>query len=78
MDEQCKIHTEKIKEIGDDTKQILKLLNGNGTLGIVAKVENHDTYINGQIKNKTGIMTFAFRFVLSIAIGYIAVKLGLK
>ena len=35
---QCVIHSEKLEEVRIDIKAILKLLNGNGKLGLCAKI----------------------------------------
>lgn len=56
---------EILKEIRDDVKAIWKILNGNGELGLVAKVSNHEKYID------------SLRSTINRAIFYIVIVAGL-
>ena len=76
--DQCLLHEKLIKDISGDIKDVLKLLNGNGEIGMCAKVELHDQYITKQAKTKAGYVTFIVRTVFGILLVYIAAKLGLR
>lgn len=78
MDPQCQEHQNKIEEISTDVKVIRTMLTGNGDIGICEQVRNHDSFIKKFKKRRYDLTTFAFRIVLTIVIGFIAVKVGLK
>ena len=67
-----------INEIKEDVKKILKMFHGNGELGFTAKVHTLWENYNEKRKTNSGLMDWAFRGVITIIMGYIAVKIGLK
>ena len=67
----------ELKEIKDDMKHVLKILNGNGVPGLVAKVDANCSWISRQIENSSGTTTFIFRAFLAIILSFIAAKVGL-
>ncbi len=55
-------------------EDVLKILNGNGKIGLVAKVQ---ILWEGQ-KTKQGLLDWAFRIIIATVLGYVALKVGLK
>jgi len=53
---------------------ILKVMNGNGKIGIIAKVQ---MLWEGK-KTSMGLVDWAFRITIASVLGYIAVKVGLR
>lgn len=67
-----------VEEIKEDVKGILKIMNGNGGLGICAKVELHDSFIRGEKRKRGGLLDFAFRAIIFVLVSFIAVKVGMR
>ncbi len=67
-----------LQEIKTDVKDIKKILNGNGQIGVVAKVEYHELWIQRQKSKRDSIVNFVYRAVIAVVVGYIAIKVGLK
>jgi|GEM_PF-2468670 len=74
-----------LSEIKKDLHDIKHILNGNGKVGLVAQVSIHNDKIIGleshnKERSKEGrdTATFVFRFIITLVLGYIAVKVGLK
>lgn len=72
------IFANDIAEIKSDTKDIKRILNGNGQPGLVAKVYSHDKHISNQQRRQWDITTMIFRTVIGILVTYIAYRVGLK
>ena len=62
---------ERLEQKIDDVR---KILLGNGKIGLCAKVQ---MLWEGK-KTRMGLLDWAYRIVLGIGIGYIAMKIGLK
>lgn len=69
---------EAIKEIRTDIKDVKKLLNGNGEIGIAEKARRAFEYTEKAEVSKNGTLDWAFRAVVGILLAYIAAKLGLS
>lgn len=74
-----------IEDIKQDCRDIKYILNGNGTPGLVAKVASHGEKIAelesiNKERSKEGrdMGTFIFRAIITLVLGFIAVKVGLK
>ena len=67
-----------LKIIQKDVEDIKHILNGNGERGLVAKVIDHETYIDEQKKKKDDMFTAIYRAALGIGVAYICFKLGIK
>ena len=70
--------TEAIKEIRTDMKDIKKLLNGNGEIGVVEKARRAYEYAEKAEVSKNGLLDWAFRAVVGILLAYIAARIGLS
>ena len=71
----------------DETTRIFKMLGEiKGLLlgtyekpeGVVSKVEKHDKWIEKQRRTREGLANYAYKAVIIIVLGYIAMKIGLK
>lgn len=69
---------DQLNEIKDDVKSILKLLNGNGKIGFIAKCQMVYDWMLQVKSDKGNIVMFAYRVMLALILGFIAVKVGLK
>ena len=68
----------ELKEIKEDVKAILRILNGNGKVGLVAKCQQVYDWMIRVKSDKHSIGMLAYRTVLVLGIGFIAVRLGIK
>ena len=66
------------KQINSKLDSILKILNGNGKLGIVAKCQLAYDWMLQMKKDKHSMVMILYRTVLVIFLGFIAMKVGLK
>lgn len=79
MEERRQEYPRMIKDIEDikkDVEDVKHLLNGNGKIGMAAKVELHEQYINDQKARNSDLFTTAYRALIGLAIAYIAYKVG--
>ncbi len=67
-----------IQEIKTDIKDILKILNGNGRIGLVAKSQMCYDWMLNVKSDKNNIAMFVYRGILVLILGFIATKVGLK
>ena len=74
-----------LSEIKKDLHDIKDILNGNGKVGLVAqvsinteKIESLETHNEERSKEGRDTATFIFRFIITIVLGFIAIKVGLK
>lgn len=72
-------YTRDFIEMKRDIQSIKAVLNGDGEkAGLQVTVKLLEEYIMDQKKTRTDFWTFTFRVFLTIAITYIAYKVGLK
>lgn len=69
---------QQLDEIKADVKSILKLLNGNGKIGFIAKCQMCYDWMLQAKTNKNSILMSLYRTALVLILGFIAVKVGLK
>lgn len=74
MEERRKLNN----EMREDIKLILKILNGNGTPGLVAQVAEHDKHITTMVRFNTFILTTFIGALIIGVVGFIIWKVGLK
>jgi len=71
-----------INEVKKDVRMILKILNGNGVMGLVAKVLNFEIWkesiSDAKLISKNRILDNVFKIAAGILLAYIAYKLQLK
>jgi hypothetical protein len=67
-----------LEEIKADVKSILKIMNGNGTRGCIAKQEELYDWMTQSKKNKWGLLDHVFKLVITVVVFYIASQIGLK
>lgn len=66
-----------IREVKEETSKIWKLLNGNGTEGLVAKVNRHDTHlltVQGYVRSAVTALIVG---IIGVALAYAVVKFGI-
>lgn len=81
MDERreiCKKHEEQMVVIVNDLHEIKKLLLGNGVVGVAEMSRRAFETCMACNKARSGLWDWAFRAVITILIGYVAVKMGIK
>jgi len=67
-----------LQEIKSKLAHIEKLLMGNGVIGIAEmsrRAFEHCQYLK---QSKNGLLDWAFRVVIMVALGFIATRVGLK
>ena len=69
---------QQLDEIKADVKAILKLHNGNGQIGFIAKCQMCYDWMIQAKDNKNSVLMSAYRAMIVIILGFIAVKVGLK
>jgi len=78
----CEQHDDLKSEISNIRKCLREIKDALlGTLtekGLVSEVRENTEYRTKQTNTKNGLADWAFRCVLTVVIGYIAVKVGLK
>ena len=71
----------------DETTRIFKMLGDiKGLLlgtyekpeGVVSKVEKHDKWIEKQKKSREGLANYTYKFIIMLALTYIAISIGVK
>lgn len=67
-----------LEEINNKLEHIEKLLMGNGKIGVAEMARRSFEYIQSSSSAKSGILDWAFRMVIMIVLGYIAMVVGLK
>lgn len=67
-----------IVEIKRDVKDIKKVINGNGELGLAAKTQLLYQWMERADKSKNGLLDWCFRIAISLILAYIAHEVGLK
>ncbi len=68
VEHQCNKESD-INEIKNDVKAILKVLNGNGVIGLCAKVQTLWEYHNDKKRSYAGLTDWAFRAFLFSSFG---------
>ena len=76
--EDCKYHETQIHNMSADLKEIKKLLLGNGVVGVAEMARRSYEYMLHCKSTKNGLLDWAFRAVITLMIGYIALKAGIK
>ena len=61
-----------------DIKNVEFILHGNGKDGLIAKVNAMYSWYQKKIATQAGLLDWAFRLMITIVLGYIATKVGLK
>jgi len=73
---------EKVVENGNDVKDIKKILNGNGHVGLVGKVQFLEDHAadckNSKSKWADRFIDRGFQVVVVLAIAWLSVQFGLK
>ena len=67
-----------IAEIKKDVKTVMKLINGNGTLGFGEMARRSFEWMTVQKSTRNGMLDWLFRSLITIMLGFIAMKVGLK
>jgi len=67
----CKEHKKR-------TGNLEMIINGNGKLGMAAKVNLLYEWMLATKATKNGVLDWTFRMAISILLAFIAVKVGLK
>ena len=75
---ECALHAEKLTNLEKSVNKILKLIQGNGTMGIATKAHLAYEEMQERIKSKNKIKLDVYRWVIFAILGFIAVKVGLK
>lgn len=57
---------------------ILLIMNGNGKVGLCAKVELNSDFIVREKKRRSGLVTMIIRGIVLILLAYIASRVGLS
>jgi len=81
MDERrelCKKHEEHMDTISKDLQDIKKLLLGNGIMGVAEMARRAFEACTDCSKAKSGLWDWTFRAIITIMVGYVAVKVGIK
>jgi hypothetical protein len=74
----CKKHEEQMAVIAQDLHEIKKLLLGNGVAGVAEMSRRAFETCTACSKAKSGLWDWAFRAVITIMIGFVAVRIGIK
>ena len=69
---------DELKEIKDKLAHIEKLLMGNGVIGVAEMARRAFEHYQDFKRSKNGILDWSFRVVITIILGFIAMKVGLK
>ena len=70
--------SEELVEIKEKLGSIEKLLKGNGKIGIAEMARRAFEHCEALKSSKNGLLDWGFRAALTILIGYIAFKVGLR
>lgn len=65
-------------DIHKDLRDIKILLMGNGKVGVAEMARRSFEHYQGQKKSTNGLIDWVFRIVISLILGFIALKVGLK
>lgn len=77
-DLRCKIHEDLLKEMKIDVKSILKLINGNGVVGISTMAQlSYNDLIERQ-KAGRGMKHDIYRWIIFAILSFVAIEVGLK
>ena len=76
--EQCILHKEQISTMAKDIHEIKKILLGNGVVGVAEMARRAFEYMQHCKNTKNGWLDWTFRVFISVMIGYIAIKMGIK
>ena len=69
---------DKLDNLDEEIKSLKKLLMGNGKIGIAEMARRSFEYMQCQDRSKNGLLDWTFRIIISLVLGFIAVKVGLK
>jgi len=67
-----------VDEIKQETREIKIILIGNGRLGVAEMARRSFEFMSSINTSKNGLMDWTFRIVISIILGFVAIKVGLK
>ncbi len=76
--ENCKLHEAQIEEMSNNIKELKKIMLGNGVIGIAEMARRSFEYMQHCKNTKNGLLDWTFRAVITVMIGYIAIKIGLR
>jgi len=76
LDEELKSQDKKLANIENQVSHIRALLMGNGVVGIAEMARRAFDYMLLQKKTKNGLLDWTFRGVVTVVLGYIALKIG--
>lgn len=76
--EQCILHQEQISTMAKDIHEIKKMMLGNGVVGVAEMARRSFEYMLFCKNTKNGLWDWTFRAVITVMIGYIAIKMGLR
>lgn len=74
----CSHHDEVFGNVTKKLEHIEKLLMGNGIVGVAEMARRSFEYMQQCKKTKNGLLDWSFRVFITILVGFIAVKVGLK
>ena len=69
---------EEIKEVKSDVKDSLKILNGNGEVGLVARVDSNTKFREKTTGTTEKFLNYVYKITIGIILAYIATKVGLS
>ena len=69
---------EELCEIKEKLSSIERLLKGNGKIGIAEMARRAFEHCEFLKSSKNGLLDWGFRAVITIILGYIALKVGLR
>lgn len=74
----CILHGQQLNDLITEVKSIKKLLMGNGVIGVAEMARRAYECTQEHNKAKNGLLDWAFRAMITILLGYIALKIGLR
>ena len=69
---------EKLDRIESEVKSVKLLLIGNGKIGVAEMARRSFEWMLVQKATRNGIWDWTFRIAISILLGFVAIKVGLK
>ena len=68
----------ELNEIKQDVKEIKCILLGNGSVGVAEMARRAFEHMITAKASKNGLMDWTFRILISILLGFVALRVGLR
>jgi len=68
----------ELESIKKEMKYLRALMMGNGKIGVAEMARRAFDYMNNCKKTKQGYLDWAFRGIITLMLGYIAIRIGWK